>query len=67
MPKRPGEPDSTFANINKIKKLLSWKPKIDIEKGIKLILKDINYWSKAPVWTPKSINKATKDWFKYLK
>ena len=67
MPKRPGEPDSTFANINKIKKLLSWKPKIDIEKGIKLILKDINYWSKAPVWTTKSINKATKDWFKYLK
>ena len=67
IPKRPGEPDSTFANINKIKKLLKWKPKINIEKGVELILKDINYWSNAPVWTPKDIKIATKDWFKYLK
>ena len=67
IPKRPGEPDITFANIKKIKTLLHWKPKIDIKKGINLILKDIKYWSKAPVWTPKSIKVATKDWFKYLK
>ncbi len=67
LPKRPGEPDSTFANISKIKKMLKWKPRVTIEDGIKLILKDINYWSKAPVWTKKGIMKATKDWFKYLK
>ncbi len=64
--KRPGEPDCTFANINKIKKYLKWKPKINIEMGIRNVLKDINYWKKAPVWTPKKINKATKLWFKYL-
>jgi len=67
IPKRPGEPDCTFANINKIKQFLNWKPKIDISLGIKKIVKDINYWKQAPVWTPKSINIATKDWFKYIK
>ena len=64
--KRPGEPDCTFADIKKIKKKLNWKPKISIEKGIKILIKDINYWQKAPVWTPKKINKATQLWFKYL-
>ena len=67
IPKRPGEPDITFANIKKIKKKLKWKPKIKIKKGIKLLLDNINYWKKAPVWTPKKIEIATKDWFKYLK
>ncbi len=67
IPKRPGEPDITFANIKKIKKALKWKPKIEIEKGIKKLLNHLNYWKKAPVWTPKKIEIATKDWFKYLK
>jgi UDP-glucose 4-epimerase len=67
IPKRPGEPDITFANIKKIKLLLNWKPKIKIEDGIKLLLKDIDYWKKAPVWTSKSIKIATKTWFKFLK
>ena len=66
IPKRPGEPDCTYANINKIKKKLNWRPKISIEKGIKLLINNINYWKNAPVWTPKKINNATKDWFKYL-
>ena len=64
--KRPGEPDCTFANINKIKTKLKWSPKIKIEDGMKLLIKDIDYWKKAPVWTPKTINKATTLWFKYL-
>ena len=64
--KRPGEPDCTFANISKVKKLIKWKPKIKIEKGIEYLIKDINYWKKAPIWTPKKINKATKLWFKYI-
>lgn len=66
IPKRPGEPDVTFANIEKIQKLLDWNPNIPIEVGIKNMLKDINYWKNAPVWTPKSIEKVTSDWFKYL-
>ena len=65
--KRPGEPDCTFANISKIKKKLNWKPKIKIEKGMKMLIDNIDYWKKAPVWTPKKIKLATSDWFKYLK
>ena len=65
--KRPGEPHCTFADIRKIKRKTKWKPKIKIEEGIKTLLADINYWKKAPVWTPKKINIATKLWFKYIK
>ena len=65
--KRPGEPDCTFADISKIKKKLDWRPKIKIEKGIKILLKNIKYWNNAPIWTPKKINIATKAWFKFLK
>jgi len=66
IPKRPGEPNQTNANINKIKKELNWKPKINIEQGIINLLNEINYWKNAPLWTPKKIKIATKDWFKYL-
>ena len=67
IPKRPGEPDRSQANIKKAKKLLKWKPIINIDDGIKILLKNIDYWRKAPVWNPESINEATKIWFKYLK
>jgi UDP-glucose 4-epimerase len=66
IPKRPGEPDCTFASTKKISKMLGWKPKVNIESGIKKLLLNINYWKSAPVWSPKTINIATKDWFKYL-
>jgi UDP-glucose 4-epimerase len=67
IPKRPGEPDLTSANINKVKKELNWKPKTSIKEGVKNLLNDIDYWNNAPLWTPKKIKVATKDWFKYLK
>lgn len=67
IPKRPGEPDITHANINLVKKELNWRPKISIEKGVSLILKEIDYWKKAPLWTPNKIKKATVDWFRYIK
>ena len=67
IPKRPGEPNITFASINKIKKRLNWYPKVKIEQGIKFLLNEINYWEKAPLWTPKNIKLATRSWFKYLK
>jgi len=66
VPKRPGEPDETRADITKIKKIMKWRPQVTIEKGIKNLLKDIDYWKDAPVWTKSKIKKATKDWFKYL-
>jgi len=67
IPKRPGEPDSTFADISLIKKNLNWYPKISIQKGVEEILKNIDYWSEAPIWSPEKIAIATKEWFKYLK
>lgn len=66
IPKRPGEPDCTYADISKAKKELGWNPKVTLEEGVKEILANIDYWSKAPVWTPDTIKKETVDWFKYL-
>ena len=66
IPKRPGEPDCTFADISRIRSDLGWEPQIPIEEGIAKILKHIDYWKEAPVWTPNSIADATKDWFRYL-
>lgn len=65
--KRPGEPDLTYANISKAKKLLNWKPFISFEKGVKKVLKNISYWKNSPVWTENNIKIATKEWFRYLK
>lgn len=66
IPKRPGEPDCTFADTAKIKKLLGWAPKVSFEQGVSLILDNIEYWRSAPVWTPEKIETATKEWFEYL-
>lgn len=66
IPKRPGEPDITFADISKIKKKTGWEPRVSIEKGIKVMIKNLDDWKKAPIWTPKKIKKETKNWFFYL-
>ncbi|MEG1742346.1 MAG: SDR family oxidoreductase, partial [Acetivibrio sp.] len=34
IPKRPGEPDCTFANTEKIEKMLGWKAKVSLEEGV---------------------------------
>jgi UDP-glucose 4-epimerase len=66
IPKRPGEPDCTFADTTKIRRELDWFPIIDLEAGVESMLTHLDYWSDAPVWDPESIRLATKDWFKYL-
>jgi|SRR3989339_1367838 len=66
IPKRPGEPDCTFADIKKIKNQLGWEARVSFEEGVKIMLNHIDYWRQAPVWTPEKIEGATKDWFKYL-
>ena len=66
IPKRPGEPDCTFADTKKIESKLGWRSKISFEEGVQKVLANIDYWAKAPVWTPDSIGVATEDWFKYL-
>jgi len=67
IPKRPGEPDSTYANINEIFSKLSWKPKITFKEGMKMVLSKISEWSDAPVWSEKDIEKETSEWFRLLK
>ncbi|MBR5163717.1 MAG: SDR family oxidoreductase [Schwartzia sp.] len=66
IPKRPGEPDCTWADTKKINTMLRWHPKVTLEEGVQHILENIDYWRKAPVWTPETIKDATADWFKYL-
>ena len=66
IPKRPGEPDCTYADISKIKDDLGWYPTVSIEEGVDKILENIDYWKEATVWGPESIADATTDWFKYL-
>ena len=66
IPDRPGEPRCSWANINKIKRELKWKPKIKFKEGINKMMNEIQQWKDAPLWTPKSIKFATKTWFKFL-
>jgi len=66
IPKRPGEPDCTQADISKIRKMLGWEPKVSFEEGVKIVLEHIDWWKEAPVWTPETIQRATEEWFKYL-
>jgi UDP-glucose 4-epimerase len=66
LPKRPGEPDCTWADIGKITRELNWKPAVSFEEGVRRIVADINYWRDAPLWDPQSIAEATRTWFRYL-
>ena len=66
IPKRPGEPDCTFADIRKISRMLGWRPKVSFEDGVRIMLQNIDHWRDAPVWDEKSIAEATQDWFRYL-
>ena len=63
---RPGEPMTSSADISKIKRELNWLPLMTFDDGIKQMLKNLNKWKDAPLWTPKKIKKATKTWFSYM-
>lgn len=66
VPKRPGEPDCTHADIGRITALLGWAPVVPIEQGVRRMLERIADWRDAPIWTPSAIETATAGWFKYL-
>lgn len=66
IPKRPGEPDCTWADIRKITTELGWSPQVSFEEGVSRILDQIDYWREAPLWEPSSIAEATKTWFAML-
>ena len=66
LPRRPGEPECTWADISKIKSELGWEPRVSFEQGVGRMLKNIEYWRQAPVWDRESIERATKTWFQFL-
>lgn len=66
IPKRPGEPDHTWADSSRLRSETGWYPKIKFEDGVKEMIQNIYEWYDAPLWTPKSIKIETKNWFKYL-
>jgi UDP-glucose 4-epimerase len=66
IPKRPGEPDITFADNSRFRAATGWAPQVSFDEGVGILLDNIEAWRDAPVWTPDSIADATADWFKYL-
>jgi len=66
LPKRPGEPDCTWADISKIRRDLGWQPRTSFDVGVQHLLAEIGYWRDAPLWEPESIAKATEAWFEAL-
>jgi len=66
IPQRPGEPDCTFADTEKARRLLGWSAQVPFENGVMRMLEHIDDWREAPVWDPASIAEATSDWFRLL-
>ena len=66
VPKRPGEPDCTWADVRKIRQMLGWEPTVSFEEGVATMMAHIEDWRSAPLWTPESIDAATHTWFQYL-
>jgi UDP-glucose 4-epimerase len=66
IPRRPGEPDCTCADIGKITRELGWKPTVSFEQGVLRMMGEIELWRDAPLWDPQSIAAASKTWFQYL-
>ena len=66
LPKRPGEPECTWADTRKIRSELGWQPRVPFEQGVATMLDHIENWRSAPVWDVASIHQATKTWFAFL-
>ncbi len=66
LPRRPGEPERTFADTSKIRRLLDWRPLVSFQEGVGRMLERIEEWRDAPVWDEASIEKATQEWFACL-
>jgi len=66
VPRRPGEPDCTWANIDKATTVLGWRCQTNFETGVAAMIADIECWRNAPLWDPATIADATATWFRYL-
>lgn len=63
LPERPGEPNTTFADISKFNKETGWYPIVSFERGVQVMRKLIPEYKDAPLWTKEKIEKATEKWF----
>ncbi len=66
IPKRPGEPDCTWADTRKIQQALGWTPRVAFADGVQTMLDSLDDWKLAPVWTPHAIATATAEWHRRL-
>jgi UDP-glucose 4-epimerase len=66
LPKRPGEPNCTWADISKITAELNWEPSVGFKAGVAKMMVEIENWKEAPLWDPSSIEKATDTWFRFM-
>ena len=66
IPRRPGEPDCTFADTQNISSRIGWTPSIPLEEGVARMMAVIDDWRDAPLWNQSTIAEATADWFKHL-
>nr|MCH9703643.1 GDP-mannose 4,6-dehydratase [Chlamydiota bacterium] len=66
IPKRPGEPDCTFADVSKIESMINWKAQVSFEEGVQKLLDSLDDFKDAPLWDPETIKKATAKWFECL-
>jgi len=66
IPKRPGEPDCTFADVSKARRLLDWSATVPLEQGVGTLMSHIEDFRDAPVWERESIAEATRAWFEHL-
>ncbi len=66
IPKRPGEPDCTWADTTAIRGRLGWRPTVPFEEGVRRMLEHIEDWRDAPLWNPDSIAESTRQWFAFL-
>jgi UDP-glucose 4-epimerase len=66
VPKRPGEPDCTWADVGRIRRAFGWKPEVSFPDGVAAMLGQIEEWRAAPLWTPEKIEAATRTWFEHL-
>jgi len=66
VPKRPSEPDCTWADTDKIGRVLGWRPDVTFPQGVSAMLGQIEEWRAAPLWTPERIEAATRSWFEHL-
>lgn len=66
VPKRPGEPQITCAQITKANRDLGYLPQIDFKHGVEMMLENIEYWREAPLWNRELIADATAKWFQHM-